>query len=227
MQRRKTLAVKDAKRFLKPVELNDFETIDDEAAKLLATYASYVFLDGLTSLSGKAAKALARHKGALSLDGLGSLPEEGERTGAGTIAGARCTLGRGRSGTVKTGEAMAGWPICSAKTTSPQYTSCSNAMPISTAPDPSSLPSSSPRSAEVRRRAGLDKAAWRMGFLQRLVCPLCVPFQDFESNVLFPKGRCGKLNSGFGGFMTGLISTSAASWPPPDDSGARYGTGQI
>jgi hypothetical protein len=37
MQGRKTLTVKVAKRFLKPVELRDFEAIDDEAAKLLAT----------------------------------------------------------------------------------------------------------------------------------------------------------------------------------------------
>ena len=39
-----------------------------------------------------------------------------------------------------------------------------------------------------------------VGFLQCLVCPLCVPFPDFESNVLFPYGRCRKLNGGVVGF---------------------------
>jgi hypothetical protein len=58
-----------------------------------------------------------------------------------------------------------------------------------------------------------------VGIIQCLVYPLCVPFPDSESNVLFPNGRCGKVNGGFGGFMTCLISTSAASWQPSDDSG--------
>ena len=58
-----------------------------------------------------------------------------------------------------------------------------------------------------------------VGFLQCLVCPLYVPFPDFESNVLLPSGRCGKVNGGFGWFMSGLISTCAARWRPSDDSG--------
>lgn len=53
----------------------EYQQIDDDAAKVLASRKGWTYLDlgGLTKLSDRAAVALARHKGCLILDGLASL----------------------------------------------------------------------------------------------------------------------------------------------------------
>jgi len=67
-----------AQQFLKDedsVNLDDFTSIEDAAAKSFSEYEGYLSLDGLTSLSDAAAESLSKHKGNLSLDGLTELSD--------------------------------------------------------------------------------------------------------------------------------------------------------
>lgn len=52
------------------VRLDDFTSLDDDAARALARYKGWLKLDSLTTLSDEAAHALAEHRGDLSLNGL-------------------------------------------------------------------------------------------------------------------------------------------------------------
>jgi len=57
-------------------DLNEYTTIEDAAAEVLAGYEGYIELDGISRLSEHLARSLAKHKGGLSLGGISSLSEE-------------------------------------------------------------------------------------------------------------------------------------------------------
>ena len=70
------LTTEIAEQFLEDddsVDLREFTTIEDSAAKILSEHECFLDLDGLASLSDAAAEHFSRQKGGLSLDGLSSL----------------------------------------------------------------------------------------------------------------------------------------------------------
>ena len=78
MDKNKILTKEIAEKFLKDnssVNLENFTSIEDDAAAVLNKHKGWLDLKGLTSLSDAAAKALGKHKGHLCLDRLTGLSE--------------------------------------------------------------------------------------------------------------------------------------------------------
>jgi hypothetical protein len=79
---RHDLTKKIAEQFLadnKSVDLRQYKSIDDTAAKSLCNHRSLVGLNGLTELSDAAAKSLGKHEGDLYLNGLTKLSDSAAR----------------------------------------------------------------------------------------------------------------------------------------------------
>jgi len=80
MAKNKSLALKDAKKYIQDdesVDLSEFTSIDDDAAAALSNYDGFeLALNGITALSVKAASSLAKAETRLELNGITTLPVE-------------------------------------------------------------------------------------------------------------------------------------------------------
>ena len=61
--------------YTNPIDLEEYDQIEDKAAKIVSSYESDLNLSSLTNLSDAAAESLCQHVGPLNLDGLKTISD--------------------------------------------------------------------------------------------------------------------------------------------------------